>query len=117
MITREQLEEMFHQIETKTDWDLSEPMLWGYFFSHDEPGRLREAAEQLETSGYRTVDIYYRDAAPDPWWLHVEREEIHTLDSLEARNIELEDFAEEFGLSTYDGVDVGPVGSSPLDAE
>jgi hypothetical protein len=42
-------------------------------------------------------------------YLHVEREELNTVESLDARNHELYQFAEEFGLESYDGMDVGPI--------
>ena len=42
-------------------------------------------------------------------FLHVEREERHTVESLYARNQDLYRFAAEFGLESYDGMDVGPI--------
>jgi hypothetical protein len=43
----------------------------------------------------------------------VDRVEIHTVDSLDARNHEFNDFARVNGIALYDGMDVGPVGVSP----
>ena len=34
-ITLESLEEMFQNIDINTDWDTSENMLWGFFFTHN----------------------------------------------------------------------------------
>ncbi|MFX8929938.1 ribonuclease E inhibitor RraB, partial [Acinetobacter baumannii] len=45
----------------------------------------------------------------ESWWLHVERDERHSVDSLDARNRALHRFAETHGLEAYDGMDVGPV--------
>ena len=50
---------------------------------------------------------YYHD--PDLWWLHVEKTEVHTPDSLHERNQALYRFAEEHGLDGYDGMDVGAI--------
>ena len=33
MIDREMLREMFDSIAAKGQWDMSQPMLWGYFFT------------------------------------------------------------------------------------
>ena len=38
-----------------------------------------------------------------------EPEELHNVESLDARDQELYRFAEEFGLESYDGMDVGPI--------
>ena len=46
---------------------------------------------------------------PDLWWLHVEKTEVHTPDSLHERNQALYRFAEEHGLDAYDGMDVGAI--------
>ena len=39
MIDREMLREMFDSIAAKGQWDMSQPMLWGYFFTHRDPKR------------------------------------------------------------------------------
>ena len=44
------------------------------------------------------------------FWLHIERVEAHSPKTLDARNDELYLFAHEFGLDSYDGMDIGPVG-------
>ena len=109
----ESLEEMFENIGNQTSWDVSGNMLWGYFFTHHEPVKLEEAAKELNAKGYRVVDIYLSEKEeptdPDLFWLHVEKIEIHSAKSLDARNNEFFIFAHEFGLDSYDGMDVGPV--------
>ena len=113
-ITREQLEEMFVNISEQSGWDMTKRMLWGYFFTHHEPKLLEEAKVSLVQKGYRGVDIYLSDKEnetdPDMWWLHVEKEEVHTPQSLDKRNDEFYLFAHELGLDSYDGMDVGPIG-------
>lgn len=109
----EQLEEMFSNINENTDWNTSGNMLWGYFFTHSEPTKLEEAKEVLISKGYTFVDIYLSDkeepSEPDMFWLHVELIETHSPKSLDIRNDELYIFAHEFGLDSYDGMDIGPV--------
>ncbi len=108
-IERDILVDMFDNIRAKTDWDMSGDMLWGYFFTDVDPEKLTRAAAVLAERGYRFVDIFPSEDDPTGLhWLHVERVETHSVDSLLARNDELYDFADEFGLDSYDGMDVGP---------
>jgi hypothetical protein len=112
MISREMLEGLFASTRERARWSIDGVCLWGYFFTDHSQERLLAAAPAMERMGYRVVGI--REPTPEDddqglFWLHVEREEQHTVDSLEARNRELYHFADEFGLETYDGMDVGPV--------
>lgn len=104
-ISRAQLEEMFSNMRRSTTWNVDAPLLWGYFFTDPDRAKIDEAAKTLVGQGYRLVEIH-RDKGV--WWLHVERVERHTVDSLDARNAEFYAFAQREGLSTYDGMDVGP---------
>lgn len=110
--TREQLVEMFDGMAKSTSWDLSKPMLWGYFFTDGSRAKLEHVVPLLQKQGYHFVGIYFSDKEnpkePDLWWLHVEKIEVHTPDSLDRRNKVLEKFAVEQGLGSYDGMDVGP---------
>ncbi|WP_330959357.1 ribonuclease E inhibitor RraB [Photobacterium sp. 53610] len=109
-----QLEAMFSDISEKTDWDISGDMLWGYYFTHHEPSGLERAKDALAAKGYRFVGIYLSEkeepSEPDLFWLHVEKVETHTPESLHQRNHEFYRFASELGLDSYDGMDVGPAG-------
>jgi Regulator of ribonuclease activity B len=113
IITIDKLEDMFAAISEQSGWDMKKPMLWGYFFTHHEPKLLESAKGRLVENGYRFVDIHLSDKEnptdPDKWWLHVEKEEIHTPQSLDKRNDELYLLAHELGLDSYDGMDVGPI--------
>jgi hypothetical protein len=110
-ISIEQLEEMFANIDSNTNWDMSSPMLWGYFFTHNEPTKLEKAKEILTGKGYKFVDIFISDKEeenePDTFWLHIEKVETHTPVSLDKRNDEFYIFANDFGLDSYDGMDIG----------
>lgn len=106
MISREQLKEMFDEIARSAGWDMSKPMLWGYFFTHTSREELETAARRLREEGYRVVEISEDDDEP-LFWLHVERVEAHTVDSLYERNESFYELAAELGLESYDGMDVG----------
>lgn len=111
LITRDQLQEMFDSMSGR--WDVSRPLLWGYFFTNPSREPLEKAANTLENRGYRFVDIHLGDkdvsTDPDVWWLHVEKIEVHSVDSLDRRNQEFYRLVESLGLDSYDGMDVGPV--------
>ena len=109
MIPKSELIEMFEAIAEQTDWDMTNEMLWGYFFSDDDPAKLEACADRLAEQGYHLVEISEGDESDDPWTLHVEKIEAHSPDTLDRRNHELAAIAEEMGLSSYEGMDVGPV--------
>ncbi len=104
---------MFDNIQQKSGWDMSQDMVWGYFFTHSTRAPLERAARLLQAQGYRLEDIHLADKDspkdPDQWWLHLEKVKTHSVASLNARNLQLNRFADENGLDTYDGMDVGPV--------
>lgn len=112
VITKDSLVEMFANISKKTTWDMSGPMLWGYFFTDSSPQKLESVVSELEKGGYRYVEIFQADkesqSEPDVWWLHVEKVEIHSPETLNIRNQQLYEFARKHGLDSYDGMDVGP---------
>ena len=115
MIELEQLEDMFASIAEGAKWDMSQPMLWGYFFTDESPEKLRSLVPGLEQQGYRFVDLFVPDldeGEDEYWFLHVEKEEIHSPATLHARNGEFYALADEHDLLSYDGMDVGPIEAS-----
>lgn len=107
-ITLEQLQELFAGLRAQTPWDVDGEMLWGYFFTSPSPEKLKGAAEALLPQGYRLVGIFKSEDEPT-YVLHVERAEVHTPETLFARNQQFEALATEFELEAYDGMDVNPV--------
>ncbi len=86
----------------------------GYFFVDARRGRLRRLRPILVAAGYRYVDMFPVNADGDPRvFLHVERVERHTADSLFRRCTELDALGAEHD-TTFDGFDVGNVDGSPL---
>jgi hypothetical protein len=116
MFSRETIEEMFDGMRINAQLNLSEELVWGYFFTAQDLARLQAAATILQKDGYQLVSIHQSDAdnlgEPVDWWLHVEKTEHHTVDSLVERNAALEALAERFELTSYDGMDVGPMGGT-----
>jgi hypothetical protein len=116
MIDLDTLEEMFSNIAAGPKWDMSQPMLWGYFFTDESVEKLHSAAEELVRQGYRFVAVFEAESDDEEettqtpyYFLQVEQEEIHSPRSLHERNAQLYAFAESHSLKSYDGMDVGPL--------
>ncbi|MEO8022822.1 ribonuclease E inhibitor RraB [Polaromonas sp.] len=99
---------MFANMHSKTPWNIDGPLLWGYFFFDRDMEKLKGAATELQSLGYRIVNL---EAVQDRplFKLHVERIEAHTPESLNLRNMQFYEFAEKRAIGSYDGMDVGPV--------
>jgi hypothetical protein len=109
MISLEQLEEMFQSIRTKSPtWNIHGDMLWGYFFTDTDRKKLEPLKRQLVDDGYHFVGLYPTDDHTT-FFLHVEKIEHHTPQSLYERNKMFYRLAEKYGVESYDGMDVGPV--------
>ena len=102
-----QLEAMFSNMRAKAPWNVDGPLLWGYFFFDPDPSKLRQISGELQALGYQFVSI---EQVPgrNLFRLHVEKVEIHSPQSLNSRNEEFYQLAEKFGITSYDGMDVGP---------
>jgi hypothetical protein len=105
------IEQMFEGMKNEAGWNTAGELLWGYFFVDREPKKLEPLAAHLVELGYRFVSIYETDDK-STHFLHVERIEMHTPESLFERNLELNALAKKFGVEDYDGMDVGPVNRS-----
>ena len=108
MITLDTVQKMFGSMRRDAPWNIDGDLLWGYFFTDPDQQQLDAVARRLVKAGYRKVSIYLTEDGSASV-LHVERVETHTPDTLHARNQELYRLAAEVGISSYDGMDVGPV--------
>jgi len=107
-ITLEDNERMFENMRSNPGWNTDGELLWGYFFTDPDPKKLERLVDPLTRAGYRFGSIYPTDDG-STYFLHVEKIEKHTPQTLHLRNSELYRLAEEYGLESYDGMDVGPV--------
>jgi hypothetical protein len=111
VITLEALKTMFAGMRADTGhekWNVDGDLLWGYFFTDPDPRKLQSLADYLAKNGYHYVNIYPTDDKRT-FFLHVERIEHHTPESLNQRNVEFYKLVKQFHVDTYDGMDVGPV--------
>lgn len=113
MITREIINDFFISVKAGNEFNTDDKLLWGYFFLDKNKSKLKLAAENLSKQGYSYVDIFEAEKEnpndTTEYYLHVEKIEYHTIDSLDERNQELYKFAEENKINCYDGFDVGNI--------
>ena len=107
-IDQERLTKKLKNIHKETKWQLEGPMLWGYFFLDDDLPRLTKALDELERDGYRFVEIIARKSSRGTFMLHVQRVEALSADALRKRNQSFCALADNMGLRSYEGMEVGP---------
>jgi hypothetical protein len=105
MIEKSQLIEMFEGMRAQAPWDVDSDLLWGYFFTGDDRAALDRLSKKLVSLKYDLVELR-PDDNQDGYWLHVEKVETHSAESLHERNQEFYRMADEYAV-TYDGMDVG----------
>ena len=123
--TESQLEgirEIFAEAKTEDGWDLSEEMLYSYYFVDESVEKLEKLGLKLEADGYDFVDIFElgdeeTEKSTGEYLLHIDKSEIHTPESLAQRNVEFKKLAGEYELKTYDGWEFGEVGEYDEDDE
>jgi hypothetical protein len=116
-ISRSMIEDMFQGARRdrrsgRANWDIDDVCRWSFFFVDGDRDKLIRAGLALEPAGYELVGLLEpSDGEEDQETIYVrlDRVEKHTVDSLLSRNDELYAFAERFGLTSYDGMDVGAV--------
>lgn len=104
MIPVEEIEEIYDKM--KTDGVNTDTiMLYGYFFTNNEPKGLENVATELKEMNFDYVDIYQDEDST--YWLHMERIEKHNAKSLFELNKSLYKIAEKHKIDSYDGFDIG----------
>ena len=103
MITIEKIEEMYSNMKSN-GVDITADFLYGYFFVSNKKALLEKAVPDLEAMTFKFVDIYQSD--DKNWWLHVERIESHSAQTLFDLNKKLYAIADKYRIE-YDGYDLG----------
>lgn len=110
MNSLEDIRALFADLREQTDWNVDGPLTWGYYFTDTSRERLKPLADHLTASGYRFVELYSTEDNRR-YFLHMERVERLRPETLLNRNVQMEALTAEFGVETFDGVDVeGPPG-------
>lgn len=118
----EGITEIFNDAKTEDGWDLSEEMLYSYYFVDEDVDKLEKLGLKLEADGYDFVDIFElgdeeTEESTGEYLLHVDRTEVHTPETLAERNVEFAKLAAEYELKTYDGWEFGEVGDYDEDED
>ena len=118
----EGITEIFNDAKTEDGWDLSEEMLYSFYFVDESVDKLEKLGLKLEADGYDFVDIFElgdeeTEKSTGEYLLHIDKTEIHTPESLATRNVEFKKLAAEYDLKTYDGWEFGEVGDYDDDEE
>jgi hypothetical protein len=116
--TESQLEgirQIFAEAKKEDNWNLEEPMLYSYYFVDEDADKLESLGDHLEEQGYDFVGIFElgdeeTEESTGEYLLHIDREEIHTPESLAQRNVEFQKLADEYKIANYDGWEFGEVG-------
>jgi hypothetical protein len=111
----ETIREIFAQAKSEDNWNLDEPMLYSFYFVDESVEKLEKLGLKLEADGYDFVDIFElgdeeTNESTGEYLLHIDKVEVHTPESLAARNVEFQKFADEYEIETYDGWEFGEVG-------
>src|SRR5215831_13173577 len=100
MISLDQLEDMFARMKAEAPFEVDGELLWGYFFTDPDKSKLRPVADALVAEGYREVGLYRTDDG-STYFLHVEKAEKHTPETLHERNQHFYAVADRFGIESY----------------
>ena len=111
----EGIKEIFDDAAREDNWNLSEPMLYSFYFVDEDAEKLDKLGEKLEADGYDFIGIYElgdeeTDESTGEYLLHVDKVEAHTPESLAQRNVEFARLAEQFEIKTYEGWEFGEEG-------
>lgn len=104
-IPLEKIEEMFSKMKS-SGVNTNSKMLWGYFFKSKNKDKFEQVANELKAKDFDFVEIY--KTKDKMYWLHLERKETHSANSLYQLDDELYEIADKYQIA-YDGFEVGNV--------
>ncbi len=107
MVKDSEIQALFRKMEN-AGWNMKKPYLWGYFFKDSSREKLEKLKQHLVSLGYEFVDMNQSEA-DQLFWLHVEKVQQHSLESLINLNKSLRQLAKDFGIAEYDGMDISPI--------
>ncbi len=115
MITKEMIDDFFQHTRELRDegdvvFDIDDDCRWSYFFTDSDMVKLSELGSFLKKQGYEPIG--FLEPPPDnedqnSITLRLDKVEQHTVDSLYERSEELTELTVKYGVSGYDGMDVG----------
>jgi hypothetical protein len=111
----ESINEIFDKARTEDNWNTEGEMLYSYYFVDTDVDKLEKLGLKLEADGYDFIDIFElgdeeTEESTGEYLLHIDKTEIHTPESLAARNVEFQNLANEYEIASFDGWEFGEVG-------
>ena len=100
----ELINSIFDKVEAQ-GVDTKGNLLYGYFFFDKDRSKLEDLKGELVKQSYKFVELEKRDNGE--FVLHVEKTEQHTRQTLQDREQKLRKLAVSYGISSFDGFDVG----------
>lgn len=100
------LMELFHRMQID-GFDISKPLLWGFYFINSERDRLSLLFEELKQYNYKLEAI--KKSGSREWQLKVTKVDTLTPEKLHRRNVVFNELANHFSVKLYDGWDVEQV--------
>ena len=118
----EGIKEIFQTAKTEDNWNLGGEMLYSFYFVDEDVDKLEKLGLKLDADGYDFLDIFElgdeeTDESTGEYLLHIDKIEIHTPETLAARNVEFAKLAEEYEIASYDGWEFGEVGDEDDEEE
>lgn len=111
MIDKRTIKTFFEDLAKSDKFDENSNLLWGFFFLDTNKEKLKKISEKLSSINLEFVDIFEAEmednSLPKEYYLHLQKKEHHTEESLLQRNEYLYQIAKEFQINAYDGFDVG----------
>jgi hypothetical protein len=116
--TESQLEsigQVFAAATEEDKWNLTEDMLYSYYFVDEDVDKLEKLGLYLDAKGYDFIDVFElgdeeTGESTGENLLHIDKVEKHTPQSLAERNVEFSKLAKEYEIASYDGWEFGEVG-------
>ncbi|CAN5128019.1 hypothetical protein BH09PAT1_BH09PAT1_1890 [soil metagenome] len=98
----------FQTIKTKTKWDITKPLVWGYYFYDHDQTKLDHVALQLKKQGFMDVRILPAAGSTDNnYLLYVSEKVVLTPELLYKQSQEFAKLATTNHLESYDGWEAG----------
>jgi len=99
------IDDFFKHIENTNELDLTKDLSWGYYFSNSNKAGLEKMKNiLLFEEDYSFAEIV-KMQDDNKFYLHMEKIEKHTKDSLLERSRLLNNIAKKYNVDSYDGFD------------
>lgn len=103
MYSKSYIENFFLNLTLNTQINPKHELSWGFYFKNDDIKALKKAKKILLAQGYNFAEIVEENKE---FYLHIEKIEIHNINSLYKRCVELTALTKKLDINCFDGFDV-----------